>query len=45
MQTTLNDVLWKVWKRLAQFWQIHLPIPTQNQDTYRETWKGLNKII
>ena len=25
--------------------EIHIPIPTWNQDTYQETWKDLNKII
>ena len=45
MQTVPDDGLWKVWKRSGQFWQIHPPIPTWNEDTYQETWKDLNKII
>ena len=24
---------------LGQFWEIHLPIPTWNKDTYQKTWK------
>ena len=44
MQATLDDGIWKVQKRSGQFWEIHSPIPTWNQDTY-ETWKNLNKII
>ena len=45
MQTTPDDGLWKVRKRLGQFWLIHPPIPNWNQNTYQETWKDLNKII
>ena len=45
MQTTPDDGLWKVRKRLRQFWWVHLLIPNWNQDTYLETWKDLNKII
>ena len=45
MQAIPDDGLWKVQKCLGQFWLIHLPIPTWNQDTYQETWKDLNKII
>ena len=41
MQATPDDGLWKVRNRLRQFWKIHQPIPTWNQDTYQETWKGL----
>ena len=32
-------------KHSGQFWQIHLPIPTWNQDTYQETWKDLKVIL
>ena len=45
IQITPGDDLWKVRKHLEQFWWIHLPIPTWNQDTCQETWKDLNKII
>ena len=41
MQVTPDDGLWKVWKHSVQFWLIHSPIPTWNQDTYQETWKDL----
>ena len=45
MQATPDDGQWKVRKRSEKFLQIHPPIPIWNQDTYQETWKGLNKII
>ena len=45
MQAAPDDCLWKVQKRLGQFWEILPLIPTWNQDTYLETWKGLIKII
>ena len=45
MQTTTNDGLWKVRKFSGQFWYIHPPIPTSNQDTYQKTWKDPNNII
>ena len=45
MQATPDDGLWKVRKRLEQFWNIHPLILTWNQDTYQETWNNLNKII
>ena len=45
MQATSDDCSWKVRKHLGQFWKIHPPIPTWNQDTYQEAWKDLNKII
>ena len=45
MQATPDGGLWNVRKRSEQFWLIHLPIPTWNQDTYQETWKDLKTII
>ena len=45
MQATPDDDLYKVRKRSGQFWKIHPPIPTWNQDTYQETWKDLSEII
>ena len=45
MQATPGDNLWKVQKCLGQFWLIHPPSPTWNQDSYQETWKDLNKIV
>ena len=45
MQATQNDRQWKVWKQSGQFWKIHPPILTWNQDTYQKNWKGLNGII
>ena len=45
MQGTADGGLWKVRKRSGQFWWIHLPIQTWNEETYQETWKDHNKII
>ena len=42
IQATPDDSLWKVQKHSGQFWQIHPPIPSWNQDTYQETRKDLN---
>ena len=32
MQATPDDGLWRIRKRSGQFWEIHPPIPTWNQD-------------
>ena len=45
MQATPDDGLWKVRKHSGQFWLIHPPFETWNQDTYQETLKDPNKII
>ena len=45
MQVASDDSLNKAQNHLGQFWEIHPPIPTWNQDTYQETWKDPNQII
>ena len=45
MQAIFDDGVCKVWKSIGWFWLIKPSIPTWNQDTNRESWKNLNKII
>ena len=45
MQAISGDGIWMVHKRSGQFWQIHPPISTWNQDTYKENRKDLYKVI
>ena len=40
-QVTPDNGLYRVQKHSGQFWEIHLPIPTWNSDTFLKTWKDL----
>ena len=45
MQAIPDDGLSKIRKHSEQLLLIHPSIPTWNQDTYKYTWKDINKIL